>query len=523
MVSAGMAAIAVGFPAGDVNDAGMSDDPRPGVADVCTRWVRLVVVFAVLLLGVVGCAESADAAKPGVLTVGVRDPAGLLPADLRDQTGRMLVGALWTPLVDYDAATGKVTPRAAESVSSADQVRWEVTLRATRFHDGTPVTAQSYLDTWRMVAEARWAGSGVLTEVLRAVEISAPDERTLRIVLDRPFGQVPAVLASPALLPLPASVLASRDWASFAADPIGNGPFRMAGPWHPGSGGRLVRVDEAAGKAREIRFEVGDSAAQYDRVKSGSLDVATEVPGGRHDAMHHDFAERHTMWPLPEVSYLAFSLSDKRFEDATVRHAFAMAVDRAALAAGPLADQVDPARAILPPGIAPGERSGPCRPCTHDAAAAKSLLGQVSFAGPVAVYFGAGQEEWGRPLVDQIRTALGVDVTARQRGDEANEPGDGPSLLTRSLNTPSPHELLAALAKSVGYTDEGFAQLLAAADSVGSSAESAQLYRIAENQLLRELPVAPLWSGHGHAVWASRAHNVAAEPLQGIDLASISV
>lgn len=482
-----------------------------------------MLVIAVVLLGLVGCAESTDAARPGVLTVGVREPAGLLPADLRDQAGRMLVGALWTPLVDYDAATGTVTPRAAESISSADQVSWEVKLRTTRFHDGTPVTAKSYVDTWRTVADQRWSGSGVLTEMLRAVEISAPDERTLRIVLDRPFGQVPAVLASPALLPLPASVLASRDWAAFAAGPIGNGPFRMAGPWRPGSGGRLVRVDDAAGKAREIELEVGDSAAQYDRVKSGSLDLATEVPGGRHDAMHHDFAERHAMWPLPEVGYLAFPLSDKRFEDSTVRHAFAMAVDRAALAAGPLADQVDPARAILPPGIAPGERSGPCRPCTHDAAAAKSLLAQVPFAGPVSVYFGAGQEEWGRSLVDQVRTALGVEVTARQRGDEANEPGDGPFLLTRSLNTPSPHELLAALAKSVGYTDEGFAQQLAAADSAGLSAESAQLYRIAENQLLRELPVAPLWSGHGHAVWAARVHDVTAKPLQGIDLASISV
>ncbi|MFC9438759.1 ABC transporter substrate-binding protein [Nocardia sp. NPDC057030] len=501
----------------------MSDDPRPGVADGCQRWLRLVVGFAVLLLGAVGCADSADRAEPGVVTVGVREPAGLLPADLRDQAGRMLVGALWTPLVDYDAATGTVSPRAAESVSSSDQVSWEVRLRATRFHDGTPVTARSYVDTWRMVADAHWPGSGVLTEVLRAVEISAPDDRTLRIVLDRPFGQVPAVLAAPALLPLPASVLASRDWPAFAADPIGNGPFRMAEPWHKGSGGRLVRVAEAAGQVREIRFEVGDSAAQYDRVKSGSLDLATEVPGGRHAAMHHDFAERHAMWPLPEVGYLAFPLSDKRFEDATVRHAFAMAVDRAGLAAGPLADQVDPARAILPPGIAPGERSGPCRPCTHDAAAAAALLRQVSFAGPVAVYFGAGQAEWGRPLVDQIRTGLGVDVTARPRGDEAGEPGDGPFLLTRSLNTPSPHELLAALAKSVGYADEGFAQLLAAADSAGISAESAQLYRIAENQLLRELPVAPLWSGHGHAVWAARLHGVTAEPLRGIDLASISL
>ncbi|MEU7143852.1 ABC transporter substrate-binding protein [Nocardia sp. NPDC046473] len=485
---------------------------------------RLFVVFAVFLLGITGCAESSELAKPGVLTVGVREPASLLPADLRDQAGRMLVGALWTPLVDYDAATGKSTPRAAESVSSTDQLTWEIKLRADgRFHDGTPVTAKSYVDTWHTVADERWAGSGALTEVLRPVAITAPDEYTVRIVLDRPFGQVPAVLASPALLPLPASVLASRDWAGFAADPIGNGPFRMAQPWRRGSGGRISRVVEATGKAREIQFRVGDSVAQYDQVKSGALDLASEVPGERHDAMHHDFADRHAMWPLPEAGYLAFPVSDERFEDAAVRYAFAMAVDRAALAADPLAHQVDPARAILPPGVAPGERSGPCRPCLHDQAAAKSFLGQVAFTGPVTLYFGAGQEQWARTLADQIGTALAVEVTVRQRGDEANQPGDGPFLVTRSLSTSSPHEILAALAKSAGYTDDGFAQLLASADSVGASADSGQLYRLAENQLLRDLPAAPLWSGHGHAVWTARVHEVTAAPLQGIDLASISV
>ncbi|WP_246003119.1 ABC transporter substrate-binding protein [Nocardia tenerifensis] len=491
------------------------------VVRTCTL---LVVAWALLLLGVAGCTESSALPRPGVLTVGLREPATLLPADVRDQAGRMLARALWTPLVDYDAATGTVTPRAAESVSSTDQMNWEIRLRAGgRFHDGTPVTAKSYVDTWQAVPAERWAGSAVLTEVLRPVRVSARDELTVLIELDRPFGQVPAVLAAPALLPLPASALAAKDWKAFAANPIGNGPFRMAEPWRPGSGGRLLRVGESAGKAREIEVRVGDSAAHYDQVRAGTLDVAAEVPGERHDAMHHDFAERHVMWPLPEVGYLAFPLSDKRFEDAAVRYAFAMAVDRAALASGPLASQVDPARSILPPGIAPGERSGPCRPCTHDQPAARSLLEQAGFTGPVTVYFDAGQEDWGHEVADQIGPALAVEVTARPRGDEAGRPGDGPFLVTRSLRTASPHELLTELTRAVGYADEGFAQLLASADAAGLSAESGQLYRLAENQLLRDLPAAPLWTGHGHAVWASRLRAVPAVPLWGLDLAAIEI
>lgn len=462
--------------------------------------MRLRVLVVAGLLAVSGCSDSPS--QPGVLSVGLREPATLVPAEVHDQAGRLIVNALWTPLVDYDAANGKVTPRAAESIESTDQVNWTVKLRAGgRFHDGSPVTAKSYVDTWK-----RWT----LPEVLHAKDITATADLTIKITLDQPFGQMPAVLSSPALVPVPASV----DWKN----PIGNGPYKLAAPWKPGSGGRLVRVADAPGKAKEIDLRVGDPTTQYDEVKAGRLDLATEVPGDRHDAMHTDFADRHAVWPLPEVTYLGFPLTDKRFQDSTVRHGFALGVDRAALEAGPLAHQVDPARALLPPAVAPLERTGPCRPCTFDAAAGKALLGQAGFTGDANVYLA---EPWGQPLSKQLHDALGVGVTPKTRTGDA--PVDGPFALSLSLKTPSPHEVLAAIAKSTGYSDDGFTQLLATADSATTADDSARMYRLTENQLLRDLPVAPLWSGHGHAVWSTRVRDFTATTFGGIALVTLSV
>ncbi|WP_086839809.1 peptide ABC transporter substrate-binding protein [Amycolatopsis kentuckyensis] len=480
--------------------------------------MRLFVLLAVLVLAVAGC-SGADPVRPGVLTVGIREPATLLPADLADQAGRLVTSALWTPLADYDAASGKVTPRAAASIESTDRVHWTVKLRPATFHDGTPVTAQAYVDTWRTIASSRWVSSPVLTKLLRAREIKAAGPDTITLTLDRPSGQVPALLAAPGLVPLPASVLASRDWDGFAKAPVGNGPYRLDGGWHPGSGGTLKRV--GAGRAAEIELRVGEPAAQYDAVKAGTLDLVAEVPGDRHDAMHGDFADRHASWALPEAGYLAFPVTNPRFTDATVRHGFALGVDRAALEAGPLAHQVDPAKAMLPPADAPGERAGTCRPCSFDAAAGKALLKQAAFPGGATVYFGPGAEEWTRTLVVGLHKALDVSVTAQAapRTDRL----DGPSTLDVKLATGSPYELLSLLASESGYADEVFRQNLTLADAAATPEEAGELYRLAENQLLRDLPVAPLWSGHGHAVWAPRVHDVTATPFTGPVLAGIGV
>ncbi|GAA4553639.1 peptide ABC transporter substrate-binding protein [Amycolatopsis samaneae] len=482
--------------------------------------VLLALLAAALVAG--GCTGSGSPATPGVLRVGLAEPATLLPADVRDQPGRLITGALWTPLADYDAASGKLTERAAEAITgSADRKQWTVKLRPARFHDGSPVTAQSYVDTWRAVADQPWAVAPVLTRLLRATSITAPDDATIRIDLDRPSGQVPVWLSAPGLVPLPRSVLGSRDWAAFARTPIGNGPYRLDGAWRPGGGGKLVRVTDTPGKAREIDLRVGEPAAQYDAVKAGELDLAAEVPGDRHESMHHDFADRHLSWPLPEAGYLTFPVADRRFADPTVRHAFAFGVDRAALEAGPLRHQVDPAKALLPPADAPGERSGTCRPCTFDAAAGKALLGQASFTGPVNVYSGPRTENWTKPLADGLAAALGIQTAPKP--PPATGTPDGPATLVVELGTASPGELLAALAAAAGYTDDVMKQNLADAEAAATPAEAGELYRLVENQLLRDLPVVPLWSAHGHAVWGERVHEVRATPFAGVDLTALTV
>ncbi|SFO97194.1 oligopeptide transport system substrate-binding protein [Amycolatopsis arida] len=492
------------------------------------RRLSMVVLAAVAALA--GCtAEPTDSPPaPGTFSVAVREPAALLPAQVRDLPGRLVVDALWTPLTD--PADAEAEPLAASEVTSDDLRTWTIRLReGLRFHDGSPVTALSYVDTWRAVVEEGWPGATVLTDVLRAEDFRAIDEHTVELVLDRPLGQVPVVLGAPALLPLPRAVLDSRDWAAFAVQPVGNGPYRLAGPWRSGEGARLTRVDDHAGPrpghAREIDLRVvADPAEQYELARTGAVDLATQVPAAAHGRMRDDFGERVLMWPLPEVSMLGFPAANPSLADAAARHAVALAVDRATLEAGPLGHQVDLASALLPPAVPLGQRSGQCRPCNHDPEAATALWEQAGRpAGELVVHAGADQATWAAPLAEQVGATLGVPARI-----ETGPPAPtGVHALTRTLHTRSPHELLAPLASDapgnpVGYASTTFDQMLAAAGEAADLAESGRLYRLAENQLLRDLPVAPLWSAHGHAVWTDRIAGVTPSPSLALNLPTIT-
>ena len=494
--------------------------PSPPTVSRALGALKPSCVGLVIALLIAGCSSSPPSRDPDTVAVGVTEPASLLPGAVVDLPGRMITGALWTPLATYDSEKQQVTPLAATAIISSDQVVWTITLRpGMRFHDGTPVTAASYVGTWQAALTEHWPGAAVLTDVLGAKEMRAVDDTTISLTLSHPFGQAPLALGAAALFPLPSSVLASRDWWTFAKRPVGNGPYRLDEDWQPGRGARLTRADTyggtSPGHARVVEVRVLDPGGQYGAVRSGSLDLATSVPGSSHEAMARDFADRHLSWPLPELTYLSFPLSDNRFSDPVSRHAIALAIDRAALEAGPLDHQVDVARSLLPPSVALPQRPGPCRPCNTDAAAAKDLLTQSGqLTGPVTLYSSA---PWAAALAEQLHRNLGLDITVRPRPAGS---ADGPAVVTRTLFTPSPREPMTNL---TGYTTPAFTDLLATADAATTPADAGQLYRLAENQILRDLPIVPLWSTHAHAVWNARITAVRVDPYRDIELDLIDV
>jgi|GEM_PF-1714085 len=93
----------------------------------------------------------------GTVSQDLTEPASLFPMDANESEGTaVLMGNLFTGLVQFDAQTGDQYMANAESITSDDGGKtWTVVLKdGWTFHNGEPVTAQSYVDAWSFGARS---------------------------------------------------------------------------------------------------------------------------------------------------------------------------------------------------------------------------------------------------------------------------------------------------------------------------------------------------------------------------------
>ena len=346
--------------------------------------------------------EEAGPRRGGTLRVGlVVDPVSIDPRFIVDDEGELLVDALFDPLVRVDDA-GSVVPAAAD--------RWEVLddgasfvfhLREATFHDGAAVTAEDFKRSFDRIADATAeppsflaflladvVGIDAAQEVGGALEgVTVEDDLTLRIDLTSPQPAFLTTLSDPSLVPTPP--LADEDVEAFANEPIGNGPFAMAGPREVGAFLRLVRFEEHHSPALldEVLFTLYEpdegEESQWDDLLDGQLQVAQLVPARREEALEL-FGRSPDGYTGPGVLdgvrspvYLyGFDTTRPPFDDARLRRAISLAIDRERLAVEATDGTRLPATSLVPPGI-PGARTGACDACEHDPVAARELLDEV--------------------------------------------------------------------------------------------------------------------------------------------------
>src|SRR6185437_2381419 len=113
--------------------------------------MRRILALAMAGLLVAGCLAGCGGGvlSPDVVVVnGGEPPNPLIPTGTNDSLGGRILDRLFAGLVSYDA-TGRSWPEVAQSIETADNVNYRITLKpGWKFTDGSPVTAHSFVDAW---------------------------------------------------------------------------------------------------------------------------------------------------------------------------------------------------------------------------------------------------------------------------------------------------------------------------------------------------------------------------------------
>lgn len=333
------------------------------------------------------------------------DPKTLDPIAITDTLSDGVARKIFNTLVrlEKDGASLKVVGDLAERFAvSPDGKTYTFELRGgVRFHNGREVKAKDAVYSLsRLLAQEskrpEWLKPMVegseeryrdpKTQVRLGIE--ATGEYTLEIRLTAPFAPFIQHLCTSNCAIVPREAV-ERTEPSFARQPVGTGPFRMA-RWEAGQAVVLKRNEgyfRGAPKLSEVRFQVvRDPNTRLERFLADELD-ACDIPYGRmEEAVKRAGADQVLAYNTYRTNYLGFGFPNGEFKNEAdlrpfgtnklLRQALNLALDREHLCDRILEGRGIPAKSVLPPGM-PGyvERSW----LPKDLAKAKELLRQAGY------------------------------------------------------------------------------------------------------------------------------------------------
>ncbi|MEY2880171.1 MAG: hypothetical protein RLZZ15_2551 [Verrucomicrobiota bacterium] len=537
----------------------ISSSPPNGVR---SAWPRIFLCGFLSLIAALqsACAKrepasTAVASRPQILRVSQRaEPADLDPARATIPDEFFIIRALSEGLLIPDPAGGAPLPGAAERFDvSADGLTYTFRLRPdAKWSNGEPVIAADFVESYRRlltpataapkahlfyaVKNARAFVTGALAD-FSVVGFAASDAHTLVVTLAAPLPRFPFYVASGPWIPVNPRVVArhGRKW-TLPENFVGNGPFSLA-EWRPHQ--RIVVKKNPAFRTAatvrlaEIQFIHLDTADSEERAfRAGQVDVTMDVPKTKLEVYARERpAELHRV-ALAETRYLAFNSRRPPLDDARVRQALALAVDRPRLVERVLLGGQTPAANFLPPSlvVVPALAAVPSRDARDSrdppspgygvargtpasggptVADAQRLLAAAGFPGGKnfprfeITAWSSSQVATLETIQAMWRQNLGVEISIALREAKVHlaalAAGDYDiGFINTLLDVPDAAALLAdfttgAPANYPHWSDPAYDALLGELAAAPDTAARAALERRAEDFLLRAAPVAPLY------------------------------
>lgn len=502
------------------------------------KWVAIAAVVA---LGATACgggggdkgSNSKAAVDPaGKFSVEVGEPQNpLQPANTMESNGSIVIKSLFSQLVSYDDK-GNIVYVNAQSVDTKDNKTYTVKLKSGwKFHDGTPVTATSYVKAWNWAAAPanKQTNSFWFSDIAgyddvapakgkpKATEMSGlkvVDDNTFTITLSKAIPYYVYKLGYEVFSPLPESFY--KDPKAAGEHPIGNGPYKFVS-WSHKKQIEVAKFDGYQGpdKAKNggVLFKnYTNLETAYEDLKSGNVDVLRQVAPKDLPVYKSDLGSRAVDKAYSAIQTITPAFYTKQWKNINpkVLQGLSMAIDRATITKTVLQGTREPATGWVAKGVLGYEPNVGGDVFTYNPTKAKQLIkdggGVPGNAMTIQYNADGGHKEWVEAVCNSITNATGVKCSGDSKADfqadlDARDAHAVKSMYRSGwvLDFPMNANFIRDLfgTKSDGNTS-GFSNKkidadIAAADSASSLADSEKKYQDIEKELVNYMPSIPLW------------------------------
>jgi oligopeptide transport system substrate-binding protein len=368
------------------------------------KLIASVIAAVVLCVALTGCGWFGGKQGGKYLRYALgAEPETLDPRKSTSIAASTVQAQIFEGLTAVDAANNPVAAAAQRWEVSPDGLKYVFFLRPdARWSNGEPVTAHDYEYAWKSTLSPELAssyayqlfylknGEACNTGKIAADEVGvrAAGDYVLEVTLERPTPYFLSLVAFHTYYPVNKKIVAANEkWAANAKTLIGNGPFKVV-KWVHDNKLEFAKNEYYwdAGKLRmdKLDFVLVDSAATVLTLfENGQVDMVENVPVTEIPRLERE--GKLKIFPFLATYYYTFNVNQPPFDNAKVRKAFSLAIDRRSIIDRVLKGGQTPALALVPAGLpdaAPNEdfrAKGGDYFKDNDSAAARKVLAEAGY------------------------------------------------------------------------------------------------------------------------------------------------
>jgi peptide/nickel transport system substrate-binding protein len=356
------------------------------------RLLRCIALAACVFLA--GCTPPPE--RQDIRFAIAQAPLTLDPRYASDAASERVNRLLYRSLVTFDEHSRPVPLLARWQQISPQHYRFTLGREGRRFHDGALMTAADVAATYQSLLALK--NSPHSAEFANIAHIQVLDVDNLDFVLHQPDDSFPARLI---IGILPARLIAEGH--DFARQPVGSGPLHLAA-WN-----RTLTLQRVADGQVLVLEEVKDPTVRVLKLLRGEADL---LQGDLQPELVVYLQRQPDVdvltSPGANYSYLGFNMQDPVLCDVRVRHAVAMAIDRAELLRYALPAGSRAAAAILPPEHWAGNAALEAYP--YNPQQARALLQQSGVQLPLKLVYKTSTD------AQRVRLATIMQAQMREAG-----------------------------------------------------------------------------------------------------------